>query len=423
MSDFENLLDIYYRKYFPHNLLYRWLSYNQDPKETNFFHRREFSYTLENDIYVRYQSFENQAKLASSIVQKRPYKIDIGAVFTAPPAEHKTIAPGKFKPVERELVFDIDLTDYDDVRTCCSGASVCNSCWLLMNAAIRVMDDRLREDFGYEHVVWVFSGRRGVHCWVSDDKARALKNEGRAAVVEYFSTVSGASDEASQVNVDVTDPPHPMHKRAYQLLEDTFLQLSGDEHQGWLGSDPNKRAKLETMIPEEIPNSWLSEDNPEDKWAKLRSLIKQESDRKSTTRQKEAELKKLEMKIVFAFVYPRIDINVTKTQNHLLKSPFCVHPKTEKVCVPLTINDLDTFFPDRVPTLSSVIEEGTKIHQAAIDEAKEEGVPLYRHTSLQPFFDNFEKDFLRPMEIKIKKTQIQKRKNQKAEQEAFTGQF
>ena len=45
---------------------------------------------------------------------------------------------GQFFPVSRELVFDIDLTDYDDVRTCGSGAHVCNRCWPLMAAAVEV---------------------------------------------------------------------------------------------------------------------------------------------------------------------------------------------------------------------------------------------------------------------------------------------
>ncbi len=40
--------------------------------------------------------------------------------------------------MERELVFDIDLTDYDDVRTCGKEGHICNKCWPLMAAAIKV---------------------------------------------------------------------------------------------------------------------------------------------------------------------------------------------------------------------------------------------------------------------------------------------
>ena len=43
-----------------------------------------------------------------------------------------------FVPVERELVFDIDLTDYDDVRSCGKEGHICTRCWPLMALAVQV---------------------------------------------------------------------------------------------------------------------------------------------------------------------------------------------------------------------------------------------------------------------------------------------
>lgn len=49
--------------------------------------------------------------------------------------QHTSVGKGAFLPEERELVFDIDLTDYDAMRTCCKDATVCTRCWAYMAAA------------------------------------------------------------------------------------------------------------------------------------------------------------------------------------------------------------------------------------------------------------------------------------------------
>ncbi|KAJ0048387.1 hypothetical protein Pint_14999 [Pistacia integerrima] len=114
----------------------------------SYFGQKEFSFTLDNDIYLRLQSFSGASELENAIKEKCPFKVDIQPVYTVDPAKRHGYAQGgdnnAFSPVERELVFDIDITEYDDVRYCCSGADVCLRCWPLMTASIKVIDTALR---------------------------------------------------------------------------------------------------------------------------------------------------------------------------------------------------------------------------------------------------------------------------------------
>lgn len=88
---------------------------------------------------MRFQSFPDANALKDELCRLCPIKIDIGAVYNIKPKDKKTVRAGAFVPLERELIFDIDMTDYDDVRTCCSGANICRVCWDFMTISIQVI--------------------------------------------------------------------------------------------------------------------------------------------------------------------------------------------------------------------------------------------------------------------------------------------
>ncbi|RHY96313.1 hypothetical protein DYB26_012051 [Aphanomyces astaci] len=223
------LLALYYDRLFPYEEMVHWLGYDasvaKDASTPNtLISRREFSFTLENDQYIRYKAFRNADELKSEMKRLMPHKIDIGAVFSV-------------------------SVHYDDTRTCCQAAAICHKCWQLMVAAVKVMDRGLREDFGFQHIMWVYSGRRGIHCWVSDTASRMLTNEARTAVVQYFTLVEGS--EHVKRKVKLTEPLHPSLERAYAILEPMLGDvILGPYGQGVLCS-PEHWVKLLDMVPDD----------------------------------------------------------------------------------------------------------------------------------------------------------------------------
>ena len=61
--------------------------------------------------------------------------------------------------------------------------------------------------------------------------------------------------------------------------------------------------------------------------------------------------------IILQYTYPRFDMEVSKRRNHLLKAPFCVHPATGRVCVPVDPEKVSEFDPEKVPTVGMLLRE------------------------------------------------------------------
>lgn len=161
--DNENLR-YYYENLYPFELIYRWLTYN----DTIPFIHRELSFEYENGSvqrYVKFRSADEMKARMTSLMEEPPRKVDAGAIWTGIPAKDSK----NVRPSQREFIFDFDMNDYDDVRTCCIGKTTCIKCWKFMLVAKDVLTQTLNEDFGFEKFMFVFSGGRGLHIWVCDE--------------------------------------------------------------------------------------------------------------------------------------------------------------------------------------------------------------------------------------------------------------
>ena len=57
------------------------------------------------------------------------------------------------------------------------------------------------EIFGFRHLLWVYSGRRGIHCWISDQAVLDLSDDQRKSLVTFLEVIKGSKDQAKKVNV------------------------------------------------------------------------------------------------------------------------------------------------------------------------------------------------------------------------------
>ncbi|PWY72782.1 DNA primase subunit Pri1 [Aspergillus eucalypticola CBS 122712] len=394
----------FYQRLFPFRYLFQWLNHGIVPSPD--FGNREFALTLQNDAYLRYQSYATADLFRKDILKMNPSRFEIGPVYNTNPRDRKTLRGGQMKPVAKELVFDIDLTDYDDIRSCCEKANICSKCWAFVTMAMKVVDTALREDFGFEHILWVYSGRRGAHAWVCDPRARSLPDDRRRAIAGYLDVIRGGNSSGKRVNLK--RPLHPHMSRSLEILKPYFAQTTLVDQETFSSTEQTQR--ILSLLPDKGLNESLRkrwESSPDrssaNKWADIDALAK--TGKSSTLNP--TTLRDAKQDIVLEYTYPRLDSEVSKKMIHLLKSPFVIHPGTGRVCVPIDARKAEQFDPLAVPTVTELLAEidawdaehpsnnaGPEVAEGegSVPESDARGsrrLQDYEKTSLKPYVDYF----------------------------------
>ncbi|XP_022117030.2 DNA primase small subunit [Pieris rapae] len=348
----SDMLPIYYSRLFPQSLFCRWLTCGNYPQPLG---NRELSFTLADEVYLRYLSINNQKELHLLFQKKCPYKLDIGPVYNTKPSigRHDAVV------LARELVFDIDLTDYDEIRTCCQEAKVCDKCWKFMVVACEIINTALKEDFGFHNILWVFSGRRGIHCWVSDHEARVLDSPGRTALADYMCLIFGGENQYKKVHLG-NDNLHSSIRRAIGIIDKYFNSII--EEQEFLSTTDRLNSFLKIVPDEALRNQThetLEKMPPSslERWETFVSIYNQYCKQNPNAMRK---IKYLVEELKIQYCYPRLDAHVTKGFNHLLKSPFSIHPKTGKVSIVFKPENAKNMKLNDIPTINTLLDDSSK---------------------------------------------------------------
>lgn len=167
-----------------------------------------------------------------------------------------------------------------------------------------------------------------------------------------------------------------LHRAALEHLAGIFGELILAD-QDCFGSEEGYEALLQ-LLPDakvvgNLRSKWSADPSRSsvDKWSDLKTQIKKcekgsaqrvRSPSNSLCRHDISPLLQVALTaamedIILQYTYPRLDAEVSKHRNHLLKAPFCVHPKTGRVCVPVDPAQIEDFDPEAVPTVGQLLDE------------------------------------------------------------------
>lgn len=176
-----------------------------------------------------------------------------------------------------------------------------------------------------------------------------------------------------------------------EILKTHFQEDVLETQDPW--ASPERADRLLQLLPDRLLNDALRKKwdsapgrSSTAKWADIDAVAKSGVSKKLDA----TALKEAKQDIVLEYTYPRLDIEVSKKLNHLLKSPFVVHPGTGRVCVPVDTRALGEFDPTTVPTVQSLLAEidAWKGEDGAGTDAQR-SVQDWEKTSLKPYIEYF----------------------------------
>lgn len=239
----------------------------------------------------------------------------------------------------RELVFDIDLTDYSDVRICCQEEKKCCAlCWKFIQITVELFEYEFRNTFKFKHILWVYSGRRGVHCYVLDKSARKID---RDEIIKYLIRTFKSNGEIKVITNNNFDEDEYV-KRSVKLYIKKFNDICFKD-QNLFAHENGIQLLINSTTDDSLKERLHNELSPlVGEGLTSLSVFKIFRNILSSGGGDQTQYLKARILLAMKILAPRIDHQITLNLQHLLKSPFSIHPSTYNIAIPIqNVNDFD----------------------------------------------------------------------------------
>lgn len=233
---------------------------------------------------------------------------------------------------EKELAFDIDITDFERYCLCGTEKKVCPVCWLHIEGSAFILRYLLLNILSIEekYLLWVFSGKKGFHCIVNEPNYMKLTEEGRTSLYQVLSIENDneMNHFIQSMNQDfLLELEELFYKRAILLrnllvfdkfqskclkwIELHFKQIHSIVSESWLNTNKTMDSRTKWISLREIETQFLSHYNG---------------------------LKPTQW-ITIKCYYPVIDPGPLGL-NRTFKIPFSIHSETKKIALPVDYKEL-----------------------------------------------------------------------------------
>lgn len=367
-SSFAEVAAAYYSTHWPRGVIQKLLTVNKTS-----FKQTELSFVWDSReagrLVSRWQSFESAHTLGDYIsrmcVRNRPPRqVDVGAAYTG----DMKVASQR-KPAAALFTLDFDFTDWElfplyysttaGVSSphpgCSSVTAATDTLWPVVRCWMQIAEFCLKKALSSRiKLCWVYSGRRGVHCVVSDprlcvDRPKTGPNTAdvRSAIV---SSLFPQSSQMVQMPRGASISFDKQLVAAQQCFETFLLKPVAEGGMNLLCCSESRRVvlgfltvgKLTKSFQDAVTLEWskLLKGRKQSQtgtmfWNALKSEVGRKCGRNALMRNNILE------RVMLRTVWPRVDANVSKI-GHLAKLMFTIHPATGRIAMPI---DRDTFHP------------------------------------------------------------------------------